>query len=143
MVRSSLPLDGQDRVAQRLGIETLAIGAPQEAIVGVDCRVSGVARGRLAVDRAHHDQLVELLEGAAAIAELHRQPVEQLRMRGQRAHVTEIVGRVDDSGSEVIMPDAIDDGSPGEHVVRVGDPAREIGAPLAFGTLSGRTGSAD
>ena len=69
---------------------------------------------------------------AALIAERDGQPVEQFRMRRLRAHVSEVVGRIDDPRAEVVLPHAIDDGPPRQHVVRRGDPVRQRRAARAF-----------
>ena len=76
---------------------------------------------------------MELLERAALVAKRDGQPVEQFRMRGRGAHVSEVVGGIHESGAEVILPDAIDDGAPRQHVVAGGDPVGQGGAARAFG----------
>src|SRR5262249_48143371 len=59
-------------------------------------------------------------------------PVEQIGMRRLRAHVAEIVWRIDDAAAEVVVPNAIDDGAPGERVARIADPARQGDTAAAF-----------
>ena len=97
------------------------------ASIGVEGRV--VAR-RLAIDGAADDQPMQCLERLAVVAQLDGQPVEQLGMRRQGAVAAEVVGRVDDPAAEVIVPDAIDDRPPGEHVLRAGEPVGQ-GGPAA------------
>ena len=60
------------------------------------------------------------------------QIVEQLRVRRRRAHVAEVVGRVDDATAEVVVPDAVHDRPAGEQVVRAREPSRQGGAARAF-----------
>src|SRR5438445_2374938 len=48
------------------------------------------------------------------------------------AHATEIVGRIDDSAAKVIMPNAVNDRSPGQRIFWVSDPPGESGATSSF-----------
>ena len=52
---------------------------------------------------------MQRLERLAAVAELGRQPVEQLGMRRELPHPAEVVGGGDDSPAEMVLPDAVDD----------------------------------
>src|ERR1041385_4805526 len=61
-------------------------------------------------------------EGCPRVAGGGGEPVEELGVAGAAAHFAEVVGGVDDSAAEVVVPDAVDDGAPGEGVVGVGDP---------------------
>ena len=69
------------------------------------------------------------------IAELDGQPVEQLGMRRPGAVAAEVVGRLDESAAEMIVPEAIGDRAPGEHISRAGEPVGQGGAaaPLVLG----------
>ena len=127
--------DEQHRVAHRFGLEFATVCAPQVAVVGVHFLESGHARGILAIRRAGHDQLVQRLERLTAIAELGGQPVEQFRMRRQPAHAPEIIRRLDQTSTEVILPDSIDGRTPGQRIVASRQPLREGGAALAFGVI--------
>src|SRR5438128_11913258 len=84
------------------------------------------------VDGAGDDQAVQALERAAVVAERDGEPVEQLGMAGRRAHFAEIVGRIDEAFAEVVVPDAVDDGTPGQAVFRLGDPASQRGTAGAL-----------
>src|SRR5437870_13803933 len=75
---------------------------------------------------------MQVFERLAMVAEFRRQPIEQLRMRGQSSSVPEIVGRIDQTAVEMITPDAVDDGAPGQRVARIGDPVSEGQAAAAF-----------
>ena len=79
--------------------------------------------GRLHVDAAGHDQLVQPLELPAVLDQVGGEPVEQLRVRRPLALGAEIVGRGDNAPAEMVLPEAVDD-----------DPGREM--PAA--ELSGR-----
>ena len=93
----------------------------------VDLRVGG-----LAVGRRHQDALVQLLQGPAVVHEAHRQPVEQLGVRGLLRHVAEVVGGRDDAGAEVMEPDAVDEHAGRQRVGAVGDGQRQLPAAAAF-----------
>ena len=51
------------------------------------------------------------------------QPIQQFRITGFAPHVAEIVGGIHQSSTEVVMPNAVDDAAPGEHVAIVDNPA--------------------
>ena len=96
---------------------------------------AAIVCGGLPVGGAGDDQPVQLLERAgvhefAAVAELGGEPVEQLRVRRQRAHPAEVVRRLDDPPAEVVVPDAVDDRPPRQRVPLVDDPLRQRGAAL-------------
>ena len=75
---------------------------------------------------------MQLLERLAFVAKLRRQPVEQLRVGWPGAHLAEVVGRRHDASAEVVLPDAVDDGTPCERVIRFCEPAGEGDAPVAL-----------
>ena len=80
---------------------------------------------RLPVGRRHHQLLVEALHIPAAVAEIHRQPVEQFRMARPRAHDAEILGRLHDPGAEYFLPHAIDGDPRGQRIGRAHRPLRQ------------------
>src|ERR1051326_9503663 len=53
-------------------------------------------------------------------------------MRWERAHVAEVIRGFDEAASEMIMPDAVHNGAACEHVLGIGDPFRQGGAPRSF-----------
>src|SRR5262249_25605352 len=53
-------------------------------------------------------------------------------MRRLRAHVAEIVRRIDDAAAEMIVPNPIDDGAPGERIPRIADPKCQGDAAAAL-----------
>ena len=55
---------------------------------------------------------VQFLERPAVGHKGGREPVEQLGMRRSHAVAAEIVGRIDQPGAEVMLPDAVDDHAP-------------------------------
>src|SRR5436190_21805611 len=53
-------------------------------------------------------------------------------MRGKLAHSAEVAGGIDEAATEVILPNAVDDGPPGERVFLVGNPLGEGGTAVSF-----------
>ena len=60
------------------------------------------------------------------------EPIEQFRVGRFSSHVPELVGRIDDPPTEVVVPDAIHDRTPCEDVVRIGEPAGQRSSPCPF-----------
>src|SRR6266508_6281775 len=60
--------------------------------------------------------------------ELHRQPIEQFRMRRRRALRAEIVFSLHNAASEILLPEAIDHHARGERVLWVNNPECEVKA---------------
>src|SRR5207249_11106022 len=69
--------------------------------------------------------------------ELGGEPIEQLGVSGQRAHLAEIVGGGDDPAAKVPGPDAIDHDAGGEWIVRPSEPE---GQGLAAAEGAGKGG---
>src|SRR5438552_563852 len=53
-------------------------------------------------------------------------------MRGRRTHAAEIAGSGDDSAAEMVMPDTIGDGAPGERIAGIANPSGKGRAALAL-----------
>jgi hypothetical protein len=66
------------------------------------------------------------------VAEPDGEPVEEFGVGRERTHAAEVVRGIDEAGAEVVVPDAIDDGAPGEDVGVGGDPGGEGGAAGAL-----------
>ena len=75
---------------------------------------------------------MQRLEGLAVVAEPHRQPVEQLRMTRSSPHATEIIGRLNQSTAEVMLPNPVHDGPPGQDVGWISNPLGQGHSALAF-----------
>ena len=131
IVRLMLPPTDEHAVAHRSRRRAAADGT------ATDSRFSGSVFSVAAVieDRRHlvglgrHHQLVDLLDAPAAVHELDRQPVEQLRMRRLLAHLAEVVERRDDAAAEVMLPEPIDDHARGQRIVRRREPLGERQPP--------------
>src|SRR5579875_3826331 len=95
-------------------------------------RIGGVHARILAVSGGHHHQPVHVLEAPAVFDELDRQPVQQFRMRGWVAYSTEVTGRADDAGPEMMLPQTIDQHASRQWIVLACQPTRQ------GGTSSGR-----
>ena len=127
-------LAGQNEhgVAQGFGLKLAAVHPPEESVLAVDFFVCLVCSGRLTVSGAGEDESVQLLDRLPVVAELCRQPVEQLRVGRSGSHLAEVVWRRHDAVAEVVLPDAVDDGTPCERVIRFCEPAGEGDAPVAL-----------
>src|SRR5262249_61621513 len=97
-----LPAAGESAVRAGLGFQPAAFLPPVVRVASVNLRAVRVGRGYLTVGGTGHDQAVEPLERLAAVAELGGQPIEQLRVRGQLAHLAEVVRRVHDATAKVV-----------------------------------------
>ncbi len=71
---------------------------------------------------------MHLLEPPAAADQLVGEPVKQFRMAGPRALRAEIVLRLHQSDSEMVLPQAVDQYPAGQRVLAVGQPARQVEA---------------
>ena len=113
----------EHRVADASPHQAAAVHSPQESIVGIrsDSHRGRVATDigdsrRLAIRFAGDNQPVQLLDRWPESRNSHGQPIEQRRMRRQRAHAAKIVRRVDQSAAEMILPHPIDDRTPSERI---------------------------
>src|SRR5439155_27318796 len=91
-------------IADHLGVHAEARAARQVAVVRVLLALLRRRGRRLTVGRRRHDQLEELLDVPAALAELDRQPVEQLGVTGRLAAGAEVAGRAYQAGAEHFLP---------------------------------------
>jgi hypothetical protein len=127
--------DCEHGVAHRLSLELAPVLPPEILIARIDCLERIDAKRGLPVGRGIHDQPVQRLERAAAVAKLGRQPVEQFGMRGSRAHPAKIARGGHDPLAEVVVPHAVHDAPPGERILRIGEPAGERRAAVALGVV--------
>ncbi len=91
---------------------------------------------RLAIGGRQHDLPMQPLDAPAILDEVHRQPVEQFRMRRQAPRATEIAQRLDDAATEVMMPDAIHEDARSKWMLWLSQPPRESQASSARLTLN-------
>src|SRR6185437_2565248 len=75
---------------------------------------------------------MEMLEPPAVLDQFGGQPVEQFGMRGPTAVEAEIVGRIDQTDAEMIMPQAIDDHPREQRIVRPRGPRGQTLATFAL-----------
>ncbi len=123
---------GEREIAVAVGVEAEAVHAPEQAVVAIELRGVVAAVAALPVGGAGHDEAMEMLQRAAAFAQLAGQPVEQLGMRRRAAHAAEVVRRIAQPAAEMVMPDAVRDAPPGQRIPVVRDPVGERGAALGF-----------
>ena len=62
------------------------------------------------------------LEFPVVVNQPERKPIEQLWVRRRRAQLTKVIGGADNSPTEMMLPDAIDNHARGEHISRRRDP---------------------
>ena len=116
--------DGKHRVAQLLGLqasrhepsEVLVLGI--SSVKGVTIRV--VARPPVGLRIQNHP--MHSLHAPALVDEKLGQPVQQFRMRGLLAHLSEVVRIRRQAAPEVVLPDAIHKHASGQRVAWVRDP---------------------
>src|SRR5262249_5642533 len=89
--------------------------------------------GALPVSRAGHHQPVHCLQAPTLTDELLGEPVEQFRVRGRHAGLSEVAQRFDDAVSEMMFPQPIYRDAGGQRMVRTRQPLSE--RELAAGFL--------
>jgi hypothetical protein len=83
------------------------------------------------IDGTEHDVAVQLLDRAFLVDEPLRQILEQLGVRRPLARDAEVARRVDQTRTEVPLPDPVDDHARGDRLPV--DGIRELEPPAAFG----------
>ena len=114
--------NGKDAVAHRFRFKLAAVHAPKKLVGSIHLLVRLAIVGRLAVNGAGTDEPMELLQRAAVIAQLGGEPIEQFRVAGPRAIAAEVVGSVNQTSAEMIMPHPIRHRAPRERILGVSDP---------------------
>ena len=71
---------------------------------------------------------MEPLEAPTVLNKVHRQPIEQLRMRRRLSQVTEVTWSRYDPLAKMLLPDAVDDDARGQWVVGLANPLRQRGS---------------
>ncbi len=117
-VRSSVPATA--RIWSRMiSASSRCRGMRQkQPVLGIDRDVGGDVAARHLVGLRGHHQPVHRLHAPAALDELERQPVEQLRMRRRLAHLAEVARRADDAFAEMMLPDPVHHHARGQRIVR-------------------------
>ncbi len=120
--RSRRTTQDEQRVAQRFGIQSLAIKHGQPFIVRIGGRLTIITSRAEAVDslRVHrcratgqsisareHDPPMHGLHGPTIVDQLIGEIIQQLRVRGRLALFAEVIGRRHKSFTKVILPKAI------------------------------------
>ena len=100
--------DPKQAVAEGFPVHSLQRPPGQEPVFGVQPFLLGTDPGGLTVGPGGHHQSVEGLHAPTTIHELHRQPVQQLRMAGACTRPAEIPQGFNDSPAKVVAPDPID-----------------------------------
>src|SRR5688572_19018025 len=82
----------------------------------------------LSIRGTRYDQPMKFLERLAVLQKPEREPVEQLGMTRQRAHPAKVIGRLDQSSTEMVVPHAIHNRTARQQVVRTRNPLRKRNA---------------
>ena len=122
----------QHRITISLSLQSSSIHSPQIAIVTIDACLARIGGRHLTIGGTGENQSMQLLEGLTSVPEFHRQPVQQVRMAWVGAHAAKIIGRGTDSHPEMVLPKAIDDGSPGKWVIRPKNPGCQGHSPVTL-----------
>ena len=118
--------EGEDGVAEGVGVEAAAVGAPEEFVFGVfgvgglPVGVVGGEGGEL-VGAGEDEAADEFFEGPAVGDEVVGEVVEEEGVGGGVASGAEVVDGADKAFTEEVHPDAVDEDAGGEGVLRVGD----------------------
>ena len=122
--------DLENGITHLLGVQSRAVHAPEQAVVLVNLVRRGPRRallrrnlgsgsspprrhGGLSVRRARYDEPMKLFQRTMPlVAEPHGQPVQQLGMRWNTAHLAEVIWRVHQAPAEMMVPDTIHRGTP-------------------------------
>src|SRR5262249_32535982 len=120
---------GEERlITQHLGVEPEAWTARQQAVSRVLGQAGLGHLCGLTGGRTPHPALHCLLDVPAVVHELHGQPVEQLRMAWRFALGAEILSRLDQTGAEQLLPEAIGGHASGQRMLTRHQPAGEAEA---------------
>ena len=102
-----LACDGQDGIADRLGIEAALGGVPERDVVGIDALILRIAGAAELVGVAEHDVADQAFHRPAVLHEAGGEAVEQRLVAGPGAHLAKVVGRGDDARAEKLNPHAV------------------------------------
>ena len=123
---------GEEGIAHGLEFQALDIGAPQEAVLGVQFGVTGIVLAALLINAGKHDEAVEFFDGPTVLHEAGGQVIEQFGMARRVGLVAEIVRGGDKALAEMMHPDAVDQDAGGEGVVGVDDGLGQLEAAAAM-----------
>ena len=117
--------DEEGVVAHDFGVEAVAGGAAEQAILGVGGEQFGADAGVLAVGGRGDDGLHEALHVPAFLLEGGGEPVEEFGMGGRLALRAEVVGGFHNAEAEELLPETVHRDARGEGMLRVHEPAGE------------------
>ncbi len=120
--------DRERAVAHELGIQAPARLAGKPPVVHARFRHGGPELGGLPVGFAFHDQPRQVLHVPAALHELDRQPVEQVRMAGPGTLVAQVVEYLREAAAKIQVPQPVDEDPGGQRIVRLDQPLRQVHA---------------
>ena len=106
--RVELAGDGEDRIADRFGVESAERSVGKELVERIDLRGFGGWQRHTPEGPAHDHLPQDALDRPAFIDEPAGKPVEQLGVRGRGAKATKVVGCGDDPTPEEMVPEPVD-----------------------------------
>ena len=130
--------DGQDTVADPLGLDAPRREAPQQSAARIHREGLWARQAGLPPGGRGQDAPLQVLQAPTVLDQVAGQPIQQLRMRRLGAVLAEIVGRVDQPHSELMLPHAIDNHPGGQRVVRSGDPVCQSETPVPLRGVGGQ-----
>ena len=125
--------DEEERIAKLLKVQPAAMHPPVERVGRIDLRLLGVHRAALLVGVGEHDDAVKLLDRPAVFHEVHRQEIEQLRVRGPFPVEAKITGAGHQRHAEMMHPNAVHHHPGGERILPAGDLAGHLQPAAALG----------
>ena len=108
---------------------------PQQPVARIPGARPGSKLRRLLIAGGGQDQAVDVLETPVVVDQLVGEPVEQIRVRGQASVDPEIAGGFDQAGSEVVLPEPVDNHAGEQRVAWVSDPAGQRAAAGGVGSI--------
>jgi hypothetical protein len=101
------PGHGEERVANRLGLQSPRCPSPEPSVVGIEGHSFLVRFNALPINSAGYDQTMKPFQLPTVLNQIHRQPVEQFRMCRPLALNSKIAGRGDNALTEMMMPNRL------------------------------------
>ena len=111
----------EQRITQRLEIESAAVRSPQETILGIGGYAFRSRFARLAIGSGKNNAADEMFCRPTVVHEVTRQCIEQFGVSRRRAADAEVARCIDQTFTKEMVPDAIHPHASGERVFAVGD----------------------
>ena len=120
--------DGEERVADSLGIEALTVHAPVGFVGGIKFGGIGDTGAGESVGVAENEGAEELLLGPVVRHKTGGEMVEKFGVGGEFSACAEVIDARDEANVEQLLPDSVDCDACGEGVAFVCEPIGELEA---------------